>query len=424
MSYLVDKKIKRKKFFRVLFRSVIFFALFYFRADIMDGASSVGIFIFRPVLVAGNYTGDKFSNLKSYFLFKNSLYLENENLKMKLIEEEAKMANYNSILDENIFLKEILGRKNTKTSVIVPAILAKPNKSFYDTLVIDIGLKQGVKVGDSVFALGNIPIGRIAEVHAYSSKVILFSNSGEKTQVVINKNIFMEVVGRGGGNFEMAIPKDFNLSKGSEVVLPGIMPHVLAVVETVLSDPRDSFQKALLVSPANIQELKFVEAEIEPKALSEPLVAFVAYCLNPNHFHFVLKQLVDGGIAKFMQKLQGGYTYYFNVKNFRSGSLFQGTFKSHLMNDENYFNKTLGYVNKNYAIHTIPKNKQHLVFASDIEYENNNFNFISKIEGNRILEIFNGNKDFKKHCDEIVEIIRQERGKTSLLEEDNLPDRV
>src|SRR3990170_5999477 len=162
-----------------------------------------------------------------------------------------------------------------------------------------------------------------------------------------------------------------------------------------------------IISLSNLRK-----TEIESKALSEPLVAFVAYCLNPNHFHFVLKQLVDGGIAKFMQKLQGGYTYYFNVKNFRSGSLFQGTFKSHLMNDENYFNKTLGYVNKNYAIHTIPKNKQHLVFASDIEYENNNFNFISKIEGNRILEIFNGNKDFKKHCDEIVEIIRQERGKT------------
>ncbi|KKR61774.1 hypothetical protein A2643_03460 [Candidatus Nomurabacteria bacterium RIFCSPHIGHO2_01_FULL_39_220] len=177
----------------------------------------------------------------------------------------------------------------------------------------------------------------------------------------------------------------------------------------------------------SIRDLR--KSKSESKALhlpisKDPLVAIVAYCLNPNHFHFILKQLVDGGIAKFMQKLQGGYTYYFNVKNFRSGSLFQGTFKSHLMNDENYFNKTLGYVNKNYAIHTIPKNKQHLVFASDIEYENNNFNFISKIEGNRILEIFNGNKDFKKHCDEIVEIIRQERGKTSLLEEDNLPDRV
>src|ERR1035437_483609 len=68
-----------------------------------------------------------------------------------------------------------------------------------------------------------------------------------------------------------------------------------------------------------------------PKALSEEaLVSIVAYCLNPNHFHFILKQSVDGGISKFMQKLQAGYTYFFNVKNSRTGSLFQGTFKSHL----------------------------------------------------------------------------------------------
>ncbi|OGI65399.1 hypothetical protein A2647_02730 [Candidatus Nomurabacteria bacterium RIFCSPHIGHO2_01_FULL_40_24b] len=154
------------------------------------------------------------------------------------------------------------------------------------------------------------------------------------------------------------------------------------------------------------------------------MVAIIAYCLNPNHFHFILKQLVDGGIAKFMQKLQGGYTYYFNVKNSRTGSLFQGTFKSHLMNSENYFNKILGYTNKNYQVHNIPKNKMDLIFASDFEYENNNFKIVSKKEGKRILEIFNGSKNFKKHCDEIVSIIRKERGKTSLLEEDNLPDRV
>ena len=175
----------------------------------------------------------------------------------------------------------------------------------------------------------------------------------------------------------------------------------------------------------SIRDLR--KSQSESKALSllkEPLVAVVAYCFNPNHFHFLIKQLIDGGIAKFMQKLQGGYTYYFNVKNFRSGSLFQGTFKSHLINDENYFNKTLGYVNKNYAIHTIPKNKQDLIFASDREYENNNFNVVSKIEGDRILGIFNGSRDFKKHCDEIVEIIRQQRGKISLLEEDNLPNIV
>ena len=163
------------------------------------------------------------------------------------------------------------------------------------------------------------------------------------------------------------------------------------------------------------------KTEIESKPLSEPLVAIVACCLNPNHFHFILKQLVDGGIAKFMQKLQGGYTYYFNVKNGRSGSLFQGTFKAHHLNNEGYFNKILGYTNKNYGVHNIPKNKLHLIFASDREYDNNDFKVVSREEGERILEIFGGSNNFKKHCDEIIDIIREERGKTPLTEEDILP---
>jgi len=178
-------------------------------------------------------------------------------------------------------------------------------------------------------------------------------------------------------------------------------------------------QIEVITSLANLRKTK----QIAPKALSEnPLVFIVAYCLNPNHFHFVLKQLVDGGIAKFMQKLQAGYTSYFNIKNSRSGSLFQGTFKSQIISKENYFNKTIGYVNKNYKIHNIPKNKINLVFASDDEYENNNFRIVSKKEGERICEIFGGSKNFTKHCDEIVSIVREERGKMSLLEEESLPD--
>jgi hypothetical protein len=93
--------------------------------------------------------------------------------------------------------------------------------------------------------------------------VVLFSNAGEKNQALISGgNIFMEIVGRGGGNFEMIVPKDFTLQKGDQVVMPGVNPYVLAIVETVISDPRDPFTKALLTSPVNIQELKFVEVEI------------------------------------------------------------------------------------------------------------------------------------------------------------------
>lgn len=153
----------------------------------------------------------------------------------------------------------------------------------------------------------------------------------------------------------------------------------------------------------------------------EPLVSIVAYCLNPNHFHFILKQCADSGISDFMRKLQSGYTYYFNVKNSRSGALFQGTFKAHHISEEGYFGKIIGYVNKNYEIHTIPKNRSHLVLASDVEYENNKFKLVDSKEGPRILKEFGGVKAFKKHCAEIVDIIREERGKAPLSEEDELP---
>ena len=174
-------------------------------------------------------------------------------------------------------------------------------------------------------------------------------------------------------------------------------------------------------SLSNLRKFK-LNSQIGAKPLSEPLVGIMGYCLNPNHFHFVLKQSVDNGITKFMHKLLGGYTSYFNVKNSRSGSLFQGPFKSQLIGNENYFNKVIGYVNKNYQVHDIPENKKDLVFASDYEYENNNCKIVSKIEGERILEIFNGAKGFKRHSDKIVEIIRKERGKTSLLEDEIFSD--
>jgi hypothetical protein len=71
----------------------------------------------------------------------------------------------------------------------------------------------------------------------------------------------MQLVGRGGGNFEMILPRDLVVANEATVVLPGITPYVVAVVETILTDPRDSYQKALLASPINIFELNLVEVE-------------------------------------------------------------------------------------------------------------------------------------------------------------------
>lgn len=263
MSYLQDKKNQRKKYINVGLLILILIIFFFFRNPIYKAMSSTFSVIFRPVLVVSSGVGNKWSGVAAFFSLKSSITKENENLKMKLGAEEARLANYNSLFAENEHLKSILGRKNEKTSLVLSAILSKPNQSAYDTLMIDVGAKQGIKEGNMVFALGNVPIGRINAVYPSSAKVILFSSPGEKTEAIVSiGNIFMTLVGRGGGNFEMILPRDATLPKGTEVVLPGITPYVVAVVQTIITDPRDAFQKALLISPVNIQELKFVEVRI------------------------------------------------------------------------------------------------------------------------------------------------------------------
>lgn len=65
------------------------------------------------------------------------------------------------------------------------------------------------------------------------------------------------------------------------------------------------------------------------------LVDVVCFCLMPNHYHLLLRQRVDGGISKFMQKLGTGHTMYFNERYKRNGVLFQGKFKAvHVDTDE------------------------------------------------------------------------------------------
>ncbi len=262
MSYLLDKKIKRKKFWNIALFVIFLLLLFYFRNPISSKLGATTHFVFRPVLFLGNSIGGSFSSVKAYFSFKSSLFEDKNNALEMLNEKMATYSNYASVLDENIKMKEILGRKNTKVSMILASILSKPNRSLYDSLIVDAGLEEGIKLGSMVFAYGSVPIGKVADIYDHSSKIILFSNPGEKTEVVINgKNIFMQLVGRGGGNFEMASLKDWVLEKGTEVVLPGINSYTVAIVEKSVSDPRDSFDKILLSSPVNIQELKFIQIE-------------------------------------------------------------------------------------------------------------------------------------------------------------------
>lgn len=98
--------------------------------------------------------------------------------------------------------------------------------------------------------------------------------------------------------------------------------------------------------------------ELSGKREGEPLVAIAAYCLMPNHFHLLVHELQEGGLSKFMQKVMTGYTMYFNKKNDRNGSLFQGKFKATHVADDRYLRYLVSYVHLNPVKLVEPKWKE------------------------------------------------------------------
>lgn len=77
------------------------------------------------------------------------------------------------------------------------------------------------------------------------------------------------------------------------------------------------------------------------------LVEVGAYCLMSNHFHLILIQTEEGSISKFMQKLSTGYSMYYNQKYKRTGSLFEGKFKSEYANSDRYLKYLFSYIHLN-----------------------------------------------------------------------------
>jgi len=148
---------------------------------------------------------------------------------------------------------------------------------------------------------------------------------------------------------------------------------------------------------------------VEPQD-NKKLINLIAYCLNPNHYHLLVKQCRDGGISEFMKKVGGGYTWYFNHKNNRSGSLFQGRYKVKEIKSTYGLLKLSVYVNCNAEVHNIAK-KEDWPWSSYGQY-------VDKLSGRtasiavrpqvnfEVLEEFKNVEEYKKFCEDLLPDIK------------------
>jgi putative transposase len=107
----------------------------------------------------------------------------------------------------------------------------------------------------------------------------------------------------------------------------------------------------------------------EGEIRSSPLLAeIVSYCLMPNHFHLLLRQVTDNGITKFLSKLSNSYTKYFNTRYKRVGPLFQGSFKAVRIESDEQLVHVCRYIHLNPLIDYLVKDLREYTHSSYLEY--------------------------------------------------------
>lgn len=67
------------------------------------------------------------------------------------------------------------------------------------------------------------------------------------------------------------------------------------------------------------------------------IVEILKWSLLPNHYHLLVYEIVDGGTINFVKRLGNGYTKYINIKNERSGYLFQNRAKMIQVKTDKHF---------------------------------------------------------------------------------------
>jgi REP element-mobilizing transposase RayT len=72
----------------------------------------------------------------------------------------------------------------------------------------------------------------------------------------------------------------------------------------------------------------------------------LAWALMPNHVHLVVRSDV-GSLSRVMRRLNTGHALWFNRRWNRRGYLFQGRFRSEIVDSDSYLRRVIRYVNRN-----------------------------------------------------------------------------
>ena len=131
----------------------------------------------------------------------------------------------------------------------------------------------------------------------------------------------------------------------------------------------------------------------------------------PNHYNILVQEKSDAGASMFSKKISSGYTQYFNLRNERSGVLFQSRSKIILVKEDKHFmylpyyifSNPVKLIEKKWKENGVKNPKRVKFFLGNYRWSSylniirkNNFSFI--INKELFFELFSSNeKQFRKY---------------------------
>ena len=106
---------------------------------------------------------------------------------------------------------------------------------------------------------------------------------------------------------------------------------------------RGNNRQAIFMDSADFQRML---ALLQAHAIEQG-VQLHAYVLMSNHLHLLLTPLQNDSLPKMMQAVGRSYVLYFNKRHGRSGTLWEGRYRSALIQSERYFLACMAYIDLN-----------------------------------------------------------------------------
>ena len=135
-------------------------------------------------------------------------------------------------------------------------------------------------------------------------------------------------------------------------------------------------------------------------------LSILAYCLMPNHVHFVAIPEEENSFAKTFNACHMRYAHYFNRKNHVTGHLWQGRFYSCVL-DDNHLYTAVRYIENNPVRAGLVKKPWEWKWSSATEHTKKGSSALSLTDIGKFMDIDNWEVYLSQRDDEkAIKIIR------------------